>query len=287
MKLNKAIDKYLLDTQVRTSEANHNYEKSKCRMLNDFMGSKGLRSINRDVINQYIVSRRQQNPKLSNTTINKEVATLNRVLKYSSCLEIPFKKLKEKKPLTPTIPQDTKALVFTYLESRKFRSSGFRNLLLFKLLEDTGLRLNEVRNLRLHNLDLESNSFTVTTTKANRDRLVYFTNSTRKLLEEYISKFAIDDYILIDFNKRLPISTTSVETVARRLRAKLNLPKSISPHKWRHTFANDFNQKVNDIESLRILLGHSNILTTQRYLHHDNNHIKSQYDKAQRQLDRA
>ena len=134
---------------------------------------------------------------------------------------------------------------------------------------------------------MSSNLFTVTTTKADRDRIVYFKDSTRELLEEYISKFDINDYILIDFNTREPISTTSIETVAKRLRQKLNLHKSISPHKWRHTFANDFNQNVNDIESLRILLGHSNITTTQRYLQHDNKHIKSQYDKAQRQLERV
>ena len=195
MKLNKAIDKYLLDTQVRTSESNFSYEKSKCIALNKYIGKKNIRSINRDTINEYILLHRNFNPKISNKTLNKGVATLKRVVKYVSNRDIDYKKLKEKKVITPTVSKDNQTLIFEYLESRKFRGSGFRNLLLFRLLADTGLRLKEVRHLHINNLNIDNNSFTVTTTKADRDKIVYFSNRTSQLLEEDINNVDITDYI--------------------------------------------------------------------------------------------
>ncbi len=162
----------------------------------------------------------------------------------------------------------------------KFRSMGFRNLLIFRLLDDTGLRLKEVRYLQLENFDLENNSVVATTTKTDSDRIVYYTDSTRDLIVEYIDKFDIDDYLFIDFNTKKIITTNSIENVCKRIKQKLGLSFSISPHKWRHTFANDFSKNTNDLESLRVMLGHTDISTTQRYLHHDDEHIKAQYMKS-------
>ncbi|XMB86526.1 tyrosine-type recombinase/integrase [Mycoplasmatota bacterium WC44] len=280
MRLKNAMDKYLLDVQVRTSEESYRYEKSKCSMLLKFIGNKKLKTINRDIINQYIVSHRAFNSKISNASLNKAIDTLNRVIAYIGLERVDFKKLKTKRQITPTVSTNDKDKIFTYLENGKNRGTGFRNLLLFRLLDDTGLRLKEVRHLELQNIDIDNNSITVTTTKTDSDRIVYFTNKTKELLIEYIDKFNIDNYLMIDFNTRQIISTSSVETVSRRMRSVLGLSKSVSPHKWRHTFANDFSKSVNDLESLRVILGHSNITTTQRYLHHDDEYIKSQYFKS-------
>ncbi len=277
MNLIKASTKYLIDCQIRTSKENHQYETSKCKTLNKFIGKKNIKRINRDTLNQFILAYRDYNPNISNVSINKHIATLNRVLKYNIQSSVEFKKLKESRTITPTIPSEAISEIFEYLESRKFRGTGFRNLLFYRLLYDTGLRLKELRHFEVDNLNLENNSYLATTTKTDSERHVYFSDSTKSLIVEYITKYKIEKYLFIDLKTKTIVSTNSIENVAKRIRQKLNLPFSVSPHKWRHTFANEFSTKVNDLESLRIMVGHSNLSTTQRYLHHDDKHIKNQY----------
>ncbi len=285
MKLYKGIEKYLIDVQIRTSPENFEYEKSKCNMLNLFIGNKNIKRIDRDVINEYVLAHRGYNSDISNASLNKGIATLKRVVKYNTGIKIEYKKLKESKSLTPTIPKDTKEKIFKYLEDRKHRGSGsegsgFRNLLFFRILDDTGLRLKEVRYIHIDNLNLSNNSYTATTTKTDLDRIVYYTDSTKELIIDYISKYDIKDFLFINMKSKKVVTTNSIENVAKRMRKNLGLKFSISPHKWRHTFANDFSKNTNDLESLRVMLGHTDISTTQRYLHHDDEHIKAQYMKS-------
>jgi site-specific recombinase XerD len=57
----------------------------------------------------------------------------------------------------------------------------------------------------------------------------------------------------------------------------LNIQDNITPHKWRHTFATTFLRRGGDLETLRMLLGHSNLKTTQKYLHLNHQDIRKQY----------
>ena len=58
---------------------------------------------------------------------------------------------------------------------------------------------------------------------------------------------------------------------------KLKLSENITPHKWRHTFATTFIKNGGDLETLRLLLGHTNLKTTQKYLHLSRNDIVDNY----------
>lgn len=60
---------------------------------------------------------------------------------------------------------------------------------------------------------------------------------------------------------------------------QLNISENITPHKWRHTFATTFIKNGGDLEILRLLLGHSNLKTTQKYLHLSRNDIVDNYQK--------
>jgi site-specific recombinase XerD len=74
------------------------------------------------------------------------------------------------------------------------------------------------------------------------------------------------------------MTTSSVESFIYRLKIKLNLSENITPHKWRHTFATTFIRNGGDLETLRLLLGHSNLKTTQKYLHLSRSDIVSNYN---------
>lgn len=154
---------------------------------------------------------------------------------------------------------------------------AFRNYVFLKLLLDTGLRLNEIINIRIRDLDLKSKSIHVKITKTDVDRFVCFTESTKQLLYKFIVTQQIEDFIFYDFKTNKKLTTSSVESFIYRVKKRLQIQENITPHKWRHTFATNFLKNGGDLETLRLLLGHSNLKTTQKYLHLSKNDIITNY----------
>lgn len=91
--------------------------------------------------------------------------------------------------------------------------------------------------------------------------------------------------LFFDLNTKVPLKTSSVESIVYRLKIKLKLTESISPHKWRHTFATNFLRKGGDLETLRMLMGHTSLKTTQKYLHLTKENIIDEYTKVMRNTD--
>jgi site-specific recombinase XerD len=75
------------------------------------------------------------------------------------------------------------------------------------------------------------------------------------------------------------MTVASLETLFRKIRVFLGLQESVSPHKWRHTFATSFLKRGGDLETLRILLGHTNLKTTQKYLHLSKQDVINNYQR--------
>jgi site-specific recombinase XerD len=67
--------------------------------------------------------------------------------------------------------------------------------------------------------------------------------------------------------KQNRFTLSPIETMLYRLKKKLLIKDNITPHKWRHTFATQFLSRGGDLETLRLILGHTNLKTTQKYLH--------------------
>ena len=153
----------------------------------------------------------------------------------------------------------------------------FRNYVYLKLLHDTGLRLTEMNNIRIRNIDFDTNSIHIKVTKTDVDRYVCFTDSTKQLLIKFIVAHNIQDLLFFDFKTGNKLTTSSVESFIYRLKKRLSISENITPHKWRHTFATNYLNRGGDLETLRLLLGHSNLKTTQKYLHLSRNDIVSNY----------
>jgi site-specific recombinase XerD len=75
------------------------------------------------------------------------------------------------------------------------------------------------------------------------------------------------------------MTVASLETLFHKIRVVLGLQGSVSPHKWRHTFATSFLKRGGDLETLRILLGHTNLKTTQKYLHLSKQDVIKNYQR--------
>ena len=134
---------------------------------------------------------------------------------------------------------------------------------------DTGVRLRELINIECKNIDLNNNTIYLTETKTKETRFVFFTDFSKRLL------------IQKEFNsiKLFDISEKGIYKIFLRMKKKMNIDKA-HPHMFRHSCATNLLKAGADLESVRQILGHSDIRQTQEYLHFDTQYIKSIYDKC-------
>jgi len=272
----KAFTDYI---KVTRSPGTQRYIRGKINPLKKYLEGEDIESIDKFRIISLISDIRDNNPEISNTSINKYVSILKRVYKYVLEKDIIFDKLPETKKTVKIIEPAIQKRVFEYLEDNMDIRETFRNYVLFKLILDTGLRINEVLNLKVYDIDFETNTIHVKITKTNSERYVFFRNTTKKLLERLIVSGTLKSYIFINYKGQKPLTLGNVQNICFRLERALNLDVHIRPHKWRHTFATEYLKRGGDLETLRLILGHTSLKTTQIYLHIDRDHLHSEYFK--------
>ncbi|MBU1145655.1 MAG: site-specific integrase [Firmicutes bacterium] len=279
MTVSKAVIEYMDYISVTKAKGTHAFYKQYLSVISDILGDYDCDEITNTIIVSFIKSQKERNPEIANSTLNKFVGAIKSLISYTCNKSLKFSKLKEQKKIIPTISASTINKIFNYYQKNMGDKNVFRNYVFLKLLLDTGLRMNEIINIKLKNIDFGTNSIHVQITKTDVDRYVCFTESTSQLLRKFIVVHNIDDYIFFDFDTKNIMTTSSVESFIYRLKIKLNITENITPHKWRHTFATTFIKNSGDLETLRLLLGHSNLKTTQKYLHLSRNDIVDNYQK--------
>lgn len=280
MNFSKAIEDFRKYTEVTKTQGTLDYYRFYLKALTEYFGDQDCDSITNDQIIEYIVGRRNINPKISNASINKHIVTLKTVVKHATGREIKFSKLKERKKIIPTVSDLTYHRIFSYYQKHLDNPFEFRNYVFLKMLLDTGLRMHELTHVKVKDIDFNTLSIHVKVTKTDNDRYVCFTDLTGALLIKFIASQKIKGYLFQDFSTNKPLTTSSVECFIYRLKKKLNIEEQITPHKWRHTFATNYLNFGGDLETLRLLMGHSNLKTTQKYLHISKNQILANYRKV-------
>ncbi len=95
----------------------------------------------------------------------------------------------------------------------------------------------------------------------------------------FVYKYSMKGYLFQNKHGN-KITYRSVETAIRRLKVKLDIEHSISPHKWRHTFATNYISNGGDTASLQKILGHKNLSTTEKYLHLNVEILRKRYQET-------
>ena len=152
MILSKAIKDFRKYVSITKSQGTQDYYQYYLDLLSDELGHLDTEEIDNNVILDYILRRKEINPEVSNATLNKHITTLKSAVKYSTGKKLNFAKLKERKKIIPTISRETVNRVFEHLQKHMKDCFQFRNYVYLKLLHDTGLRLNEMNNIRLTNI---------------------------------------------------------------------------------------------------------------------------------------
>lgn len=146
---------------------------------------------------------------------------------------------------------------------------GSRNLCLIHLMLDAGLRHNEVLNLKLSDVNFQQNYILVVDGKGSKDRIIPLAPRLKKLLYTYITvyrPFCEHKYVLCNTTDKGQLTKDCVKSLFARMKKHTDLNR-LYPHLLRHTFATAYIMQGGDLESLRIYMGHSDIATTQKYLH--------------------
>lgn len=161
------------------------------------------------------------------------------------------------------------------------KDTGKRNYLLIILLYDTGVRVSELLNIKLNDIDYENKTIKILG-KGDKERLVYFTNDTYYVLIEYIkyihSEFENHSNYLFSKNKGSVLSRNEVYNIIRKYGEDAKINKIVTPHVLRHSLATHMIQNDADVMSVKTILGHSNVSTTQIYTHLNKKDLKAKYD---------
>lgn len=211
--------------------------------------------INNNFIDKYVITRINT---VKNTTINKEIKALKTMMSYLleqeliSSINFKFKPLPQEQVKIKDIDKNDIIKILEYLKTSK-TSDIYK--LAFMLILTTGIRTNELLNIKNCNIDLINKKIYLDYTKSHKPRYIYIVDEIKPLLEHLKTS---EIYL---FN----ISVNRLRIFFKKLKKRLNI-KVLSPHKLRHYYATTIYNKSLDIYMVSKLLGHQEIKTTQIYL---------------------
>ena len=161
---------------------------------------------------------------------------------------------------------------------------GQRNLLIIEMLYATGVRVSELVNIKLKDIDIYNDSIKISG-KGNKERIVFFGSFCKSALEIYLDegRKELDKkgsiYLFLNkFGNKL--SDRMIRNILDDLILKAGVEKHVHPHMIRHTFATDMLNSGADLMTVKELLGHESINTTSIYTHVSNEQIRRVYENC-------
>ncbi|MBR1748467.1 MAG: tyrosine recombinase [Bacilli bacterium] len=221
-----------------------------------------------------------------NTSIARHITVLrsfyaylveNGILDSNIFLRVKNPRIKRKLPNTLNLEELKKLLDFSDAKTPR----ELEERVIFELLYATGMRVSELSNIRLSDIDLKEKSI-VTLGKGSKERIVYFGDYALIALKDYLevrSEFHPKETFLLLNTKGERLKRASIEAIVSKRVQRIALHHHISPHTLRHTFATNMLETGSDIRTVQELLGHSSLSTTQIYTHLSSDYLKSQYYK--------
>ncbi len=164
--------------------------------------------------------------------------------------------------------------------ARLNKNNGLRNETIIEVLYSCGLRVSELINLKISDLYLSEQLLKVIG-KGNKERFVPISQTAKKLIVQYIEfvrnsnkvKKGHEDTLFIN-NRGKKLTRIMIYTILNSIAQEIGIKKKVSPHVLRHSFATHLIENGADIISIQKMMGHENIVTTEKYLHVRNKHLK-------------
>jgi integrase/recombinase XerD len=235
------------------------------------------------------------------SSVARKISTLRQFFKFC-CLEKGFDKnpaeelkaprLAKRLPKYLSVEQVQKLLdkvdqgLFYSVQEAEFIALQARDAAMVYLIYATGLRVTELVSLSLHQIDL-GQSYVRVKGKGDKERIAPFAPVAGQKLATYIEKHRPflaakqkhPDQTAFLSHRGEPITRKSFWEILKRFAHEAEIPATLSPHVLRHSFATHLLQSGMNLRSLQMLLGHSDLSTTQIYTHIAPEHLKKSHKK--------
>jgi integrase/recombinase XerD len=172
--------------------------------------------------------------------------------------EIPYPRFEKRLPVV--LSQTEVAALLLSVRNLKHRA-------ILTTVYATGLRVSEVTNLLVTDIDSTRMIVQVRQGKGRKDRFVMLSPNLLVLLREYWKAYKPSHWLFPGRSPSRPIDVATVYRVCQRAARAAKISKSVSPHTLRHSFATHLLEAGTDLRTIQLLLGHRNLKTTAFYLH--------------------
>ena len=283
--IDQFIDFYWLTTGA--SKNTLSAYRSDLKIFSKWLNNNSLIDVDKKQIQDYFSYRKDSN--ISASTQSRMLTCLHSFYQYLSdkqnlkidpTEQLDYPKLEKKLPVFLNVQE-----VERLLEAPNSKSLfGQRDRAMLELLYSCGLRVSELINLSYHNINLKD-EFIRIHGKGNKERLL----PMGEIAIDYLTKYELnsrpallkngqsDSYFLS--NRGRAMSRQNFFYIIKDYASKAGIEKPLSPHSLRHAFATHLVQKGADLRSVQLMLGHSDISSTQLYTHIQNAQLKTQHQK--------
>ena len=283
--IDQFIDFYWLTTGA--SKNTLSAYRSDLKIFSKWLNNNSLIDVDKKQIQDYFSYRKDSNISASSqsrmlTCLHSFYQFLSdkKNLKIDPTEQLDYPKLEKKLPIFLNVQE-----VERLLEAPNSKSLfGQRDRAMLELLYSCGLRVSELINLSYHNINLKD-EFIRIHGKGNKERLL----PMGEIAIDYLTKYELnsrpallkngqsDSYFLSNRGKAM--SRQNFFYIIKDYASKAGIDKPLSPHSLRHAFATHLVQKGADLRSVQLMLGHSDISSTQLYTHIQNAQLKTQHQK--------
>ena len=221
---------------------------------------------------------------LQSSSINRKISALKSFyrfleisdyLTYNPTLKVIAPKISKKLPIFVE-----KSNINNLLDKDFFKNDfcGHRDKLIIEVFYFTGIRLTELLNIRLNDIDYINSSLKVLG-KRNKERIIPLAYSVLNKIKLFVKNYNLDSYLFTneDKNKLYP---KKVYRIVNKYISLVSSAKKKSPHILRHSFATHMLNNGADLNAIKELLGHANLSATQIYTHNTIAKLKEVYKQA-------
>lgn len=259
MDCRKWIDKYSMDCKLKynSNATQSNYISSVTQFLNEFDKYREPKEIPTDEIKQWLLKAQTINTRKHRLCAIKSFYQITAGMP-NKIDKIPYPKSEKKLPMVLSVSEVQS--MFNVCENKKHK-------IILALLYSCGLRVSELINLKWTHIDRGRMIINIIQAKGKKDRQVPLNEKLIRLLEDYYREYRSIIYVLNGKNDSAQYSERSVGEVIKQLAQKARINKRVYSHLMRHNCFTHMVENNVDINLIQKLAGHSNVKTTNMYLH--------------------
>lgn len=254
--------------------------------FSSYVNNADIKKVTSDDIRDYI--NYLSNSKDTDKTIARKIVSIrtffdylvrDKKLDHNPCEKIESPKLKKALPKVLNIKE-----VDQLLDLHPKTNKEYRNRAMLEMMYATGLRVSELVNLSINDINIKDNYVRVFG-KGKKERIIPIGDCTTRIMEEYINEYRdgllkgylTDKVFISSYGKG--ITRQGFFKILKQTAKNQGINKDFSPHTLRHSFATHLLEYGADLKSIGEMLGHENIKTTQIYTHLSNNKKRKDYEE--------